>query len=426
MIPAAPGAEVLRILIADDSPRNLMLLRAVLESEGHHVVEAGNGVEALAILDQEPVDAVISDILMPSMDGFQLTREIRRSANSYSEIPLILYTATYDSPADRALADAVGADAYILKPAPPATLIAALRDALGRAPRRRMAAPGADEVDVLEQYNAALVHKLESRNADVQKSLAELQSAHEHIVELNRLLESRVAQRTAALDTANRELEAFSFSVSHDLQAPLRRINGSVELWKESASSQLDDESMQMLTHIIEASAQMTQLIQALLAFARTSRTEMHFGEVDLNILVDQVIGELHSDTRGRIIEWRRNPLPKVHGDPILLHQVLANLLSNAVKYTRPRDEAVIEIGTREGRSDEVVIFVRDNGVGFDSRFAGKLFGVFQRMHRADEFEGTGIGLANAQRIVTRHGGTIWADAAPGSGAAFYFSLPRS
>ena len=125
-------------------------------------------------------------------------------------------------------------------------------------------------------------------------------------------------------------------------------------------------------------------------------------------------------------MEWRRNPLPKVHGDPILLHQVLANLLSNAVKYTRTRDQAVIEIGTREGRNHEVVIFVRDNGVGFDSRFAGKLFGVFQRMHRADEFEGTGIGLANAQRIVTRHGGTIWADAAPGSGAAFYFSLPRS
>jgi light-regulated signal transduction histidine kinase (bacteriophytochrome) len=309
---------------------------------------------------------------------------------------------------------------------PPATLIAAIRDVLRRADRRRIATPGADEVNVLEQYNAALVHKLESRNAEVQESLADLQSAHEHIVELNRLLESRVAQRTAALDTANRELEAFSFTVSHDLQAPLRRINGFVEMLKESASSQLDDDNMKMLTHVIEASAQMTQLIQALLAFARTSRTEMHFGEVDLNVLVDQAIGELHSDTRGRTIEWRRNTLPKVHGDAILLHQVLANLLSNAVKYTRKRDQAVIEIGTREGRDDEVVIFVRDNGVGFDSRFAGKLFGVFQRMHRADEFEGTGIGLANAQRIVTRHGGTIWADAALGSGASFYFSLPRS
>jgi light-regulated signal transduction histidine kinase (bacteriophytochrome) len=206
----------------------------------------------------------------------------------------------------------------------------------------------------------------------------------------------------------------------------LHRINGFVELLKNSASAQLDGDNMRMLTHVIEASAQMTQLIQALLAFARTSRTEMHFEQVDLNILADKAIGELHSDTRGRMIEWRRSILPKVHGDPILLHQVLANLLSNAVKYTRTRDQAVIEIGARAGRDDEAVIFVRDNGVGFDLRFAGKLFGVFQRMHRADEFEGTGIGLANAQRIVTRHGGTIWADATPGSGASFYFSLPRS
>jgi signal transduction histidine kinase len=424
--PATPDTQVLKILIADDARRNLKLLRAGLESEGHHVVEASNGVEALAILDREPVDAVISDILMPSMDGFRLVREIRRSAKSYREIPVILYTATYDSPADRALADTVGADAYILKPAPPAALIAAIRDALRKINRLRNAAPEADEVNVLEQYNAALVQKLESRNAEVQESLAELQSAHEHIVELNRLLETRVTQRTAALDAANRELEAFSFSVSHDLQAPLHRIKGFVELLKNSASSQLDDDNMRMLTHIVEASAQMTQLIQALLAFARTSRTEMHFEQVDLNILTDKAIDELHSDTRGRTIEWRRGTLPKVHGDPILLHQVLANLLSNAVKYTRTRDQAVIEIGARAGRDDEAVIFVRDNGVGFDSRYAGKLFGVFQRMHRADEFEGSGIGLANAQRIVTRHGGTIWADAAPGSGASFYFSLPRS
>ena len=420
------NTQVLKILIADDAPRNLKLLRAGLESEGHHVVEASNGVEALAILDQEPVDAVISDILMPSMDGFRLTREIRRNAKNYRQIPVILYTATYDTPADRALADAVGADAYILKPAPPSELIAAIRDALLGTNRRRSAAPEADEVNVLEQYNAALVQKLESRNAEVQESLAELQSAHEHIVELNRLLETRVAQRTAALDAANRELEAFSFSVSHDLQAPLHRINGFVELLKNSASSQLDEDNMRMLTHVVEASAQMTQLIQALLAFARTSRTEMHFEQVDLNILADKAIAELHSDTRGRMIEWRRSTLPNVHGDPILLHQVLANLLSNAVKYTRTRDQAVIEIGARAGREDEAVIFVRDNGVGFDSRFAGKLFGVFQRMHRADEFEGTGIGLANAKRILTRHGGTIWADSTSGSGASFYFSLPRS
>jgi len=371
---------------------------------------------------------------MPSMDGFRLCREIRTSSKSYSEIPLILYTATYDSPTDRALAEAVGADAYILKPASPATLIAAVRDALQSPKRSRIAGTnankaantGADEANVLALYNAALVHKLESRNSEVQESLAQLQRAHATIIELNRLLETRVEQRTAALEAANKELEAYSFSVSHDLQVPLRRISGLVQQMKDSGTSSLDDENRDLLAHVAEATAQMSQLIEALLAFARTTRSEMHFVEVDLNPLIDKVIAGLLLDVRGRIVEWRRSALPRVHGDPILLQQVLVNLLSNAVKYTRPRDQAVIEIGTREGRGNEVVIFVRDNGVGFDSRYADKLFGVFQRLHAADEFEGTGVGLANARRIITRHGGTIWADATSGNGASFYFTLPRS
>jgi hypothetical protein len=424
----------LKFLIADDSPGNLKLLRTGLEYEGHQVVEAGNGIEALAALEREPFDALISDILMPSMDGFRLCRKIRTSSKSYSAIPLVLYTATYDSPTDRALAAAVGADAYILKPASPATLIAAVRDAIQSANRSRIAGTNAnrnadggdDEANVLALYNAALVHKLESRNSEVQESLAQLQLAHATIIELNRLLETRVDQRTAALEAANKELEAYSFSVSHDLQVPLRQISGLVQQMKASGTSRLDDENRGLLAHVAEATAQMSQLIEALLAFARTTRSEMHFVEVDLNPLIDKVIAGMLLDVQGRIVEWRRSALPRVHGDPILLQQVLVNLLSNAVKYTRPRDQAIIEIGAREGRGNEVVIFVRDNGVGFDSRYADKLFGVFQRMHTADEFEGTGVGLANARRIITRHGGTIWADAATGNGASFYFTLPRS
>jgi signal transduction histidine kinase len=417
--------KALTFLIADDFPGNLALLRAGLESEGHQVVEAANGVEALAVLDLESVDAVISDILMPSMDGFRLCSEIRRSTKSYREIPLILYTATYDSPADRALAESVGADAYMLKPAPAAALIAAVQDVRRNPTRRPKATSVVDEADVLKHYNAALVHKLETRSNEVQDSLLELQSAHRQIIEMNQLLETRVAQRTAALDTANKELEAFAFSVSHDLQAPLRRISGFTQLLKDSVSFSMGGSDREMLEHVIDASTQMSQLIDALLAFARTSRTEMHFKEVDLDILVDKVIADLHVCS-GRIIEWRRSPLPKVRGDAILLHQVLVNLLSNAVKYTRTRDKAVIEIGASAGHDNETVVSISDNGVGFDMRYADKLFGVFQRMHRADEFEGTGIGLANAQRIVTRHGGSIWANASPGSGATFCVSLPRS
>ena len=418
--------KALTFLIADDSPGNLKLLHVGLESEGHHVVEATNGREALAILEQKPVDAVISDILMPAMDGFQLCREIRRSSGRYSDIPLILYTATYDSASDRVLADEVGADRYMLKPAPVQELIGAVQEILRRETIRQASAAPVDEAYVLEHYNAALVRKLETRNAEAQESLAKLQAAHGHIIELNQTLETRVAQRTAELDAVNKELEAFSFSVSHDLQAPLRRISGFVHLLRESASTQLNDETLHMLTHIASASSQMSQLIESLLAFARTSRTEMHFCQVDMDILVDKTIADLRSETAGRDIEWRRSPLPKVHGDPILLRQVMTNLLSNAVKYTGTRKLAVIEIGARDGADNETVFSVRDNGVGFDMRYAARLFGVFQRLHRADEFQGTGIGLANAQRILTRHGGSIWAEAAVGDGATFFFSLPRS
>ncbi len=415
---------MLNFLIADDSPINLKLLHVNLESEGHRVVEAGNGIEALAILDRQPVDAVISDILMPSMDGFRLCREIRTCAKSYSGIPLVLYTATYDSPADRALAHTVGADAFVLNPAPVAVLIGAVQDALRNQATRRITAPKPDEAYVLGQYNTALVAKLEARNGEVRDSLLELQSAHGRILELNKTLETRVAQRTAALDAANKDLEAFSYAVSHDLRAPLRRIGGFSQLLAESSSARLDDASRGMLTQIVGAAAQMDELIDALLDFGRMGRAELHLATVDLDALIDKAIADLQPESKGRIIEWHRAPLPKVRGDAVLLGQVLANLLSNAVKYSRTRDAATVDIGSRVGRDGQLVVFIRDNGVGFDLSRAGKLFGVFQRMHSTDEFEGLGIGLANAERIVTRHGGAIWAEAAPGTGATFYFSLP--
>jgi light-regulated signal transduction histidine kinase (bacteriophytochrome) len=235
-----------------------------------------------------------------------------------------------------------------------------------------------------------------------------------------------LARQAAALDAANRELETLSFSVSHDLRAPLRRVSGFAQLLGEAAAAQLDDDHRELLSHITAGAAQMSQLIEALLEFSRAGRAELHFAEIDLDLLIDKAISDLRPKAAGRVIEWRRGTLPRVRGDAILLHQVLANLLSNAMKYTRTRNPAIIEIGTLEGGANEVVVLVRDNGVGFDLRYAGRLFGVFQRMHRAEEFEGSGIGLAIAQRIVMHHGGAIWADAAVGSGATFYVSLPRT
>lgn len=416
----------MHFLIVDDEPSNLRLLRASLEAEGHGVVEAKNGITALEVLAGEAVDAVISDILMPVMDGFRLCHEVRRSRSRNCAVPIVLYTATYSSAADRALAATVGADAYLIKPAPIAAILGAVREAQHKAASRSMPAfPVIDEHEVLEQYSATLVRKLERRNTELQGALSELQTAHDKILELNRTLEERVAQRTAGLDAAYRELEAFSFSVSHDLRAPLRRIGGFAELLDEHGAH-LDTENRGFLNHILKATKDMDRLIDALLALSRTSRTELKLVPVDLEGVLEEALSAVYAETHGRNIRWVRARLPVVRADVTLIRQVFINLLSNAIKYTRPRETAQIEIGTQRGRADEVIIFVRDNGVGFDLKHASGLFGAFQRLHPAEQFEGVGVGLANAHRIVTRHGGSIWAEAAEGVGATFYFSLTRA
>lgn len=415
------------LLIADDSSLNMKLLRAQLEAEGHEVMEARDGMEALEVLNRQSVDALISDIFMPRMDGYRLCREIRKSANANAGMAIVLYTATYSSASDRQLADTVGADFFLIKPAPIADIISAVNEARKKSRQRQQSsAVRFDESYVLEQYNAALVHKLEHRNNELRDALAVLNTAQERMLELNRDLEIRVEGRTAALRATNRELEAFSASVSHDLRAPLSTIEGFAQLLNQAAGPQLSAEHRELLQYIVSSTKKMGQIIEALLQFARTSDSELGSVEVDLEQVLDDAIAAMQADTSGRHIEWQRSRLPPALGDATLIRQVLVNLLSNAVKYTRGRDPAVIEVGTRKGRQHEVVIFVRDNGVGFDMQRAHKLFGPFQRLHRAGEFEGTGIGLANAHRIITRLGGAIWTQAEVERGATFFFSLPMA
>src|SRR4029453_9268764 len=222
------------------------------------------------------------------------------------------------------------------------------------------------------------------------------------------------------LAASNRELEAFSYSVSHDLRAPLRHIDGFAELLQRSLpAATLDDKAKRYLKVIVDSVARVGTLIDDLLAFSRAGRVEMHNAHVSLDRLIQDVRAEVTTDRRNGQPNWTVHRLPDVQGDPSMLRIAFVNLLSNAVKYTRTRPQPEIEIGCIE-RSDETVIFVGDNGVGFDMAYANKLFGVFQRLHRADEFEGTGIGLANVKRVIVRHGSRVWAEGAVDRGATFY------
>ncbi|HEY8506888.1 MAG TPA: response regulator [Steroidobacteraceae bacterium] len=371
---ASPGA---RVLIVDDEKAQMEALLNTLKFEGYRTTGFSSPRQALAELKAGEYEVLLTDLKMPEMDGIELIRAARQK-----DPDIVGIVMTGHGTIDTAVAALQGgALDYVLKP----FKLNEILTVIGRA--------------------------LETRRLRIE----------------NALLQQREREQAAELAAAYRDLESFSYSVSHDLRSPLRAIRGFTEMYLEEFGSTVPERGRTYLQQVTEGAARMDQLIEDLLKFCRFSRAPLRKQKVDLDAAARKIIADLQAREPERTINIEIGELPPCEGDPSLLQQVLINLLSNAFKFTRQKQPACIAVGSFVADSPvhpgstERVYFVRDNGAGFNPKYADKLFGVFQRLHSAEEFEGTGVGLSIVQRVLQRHGGRIWAEGAPGQGATFYF-----
>ncbi len=431
----------MKILCVDDKPENLYLLESMLKGAacGYEVVCAHNGVEALKKLEQDKINLIISDILMPQMDGFELCHQVKLRTET-RHIPFIFYTATYTEKKDEELGLRLGASRFIIKPMEPEKFLAIICGVIQEYEAGQLLvppAPGEEEEVLLKAYNLRLVRKLDKKfqqlEATTQKlrtalhekerEVVERRKAEEEVRKLNAELSGRVQQRTAELEAANKDLETFAFAVSHDLRAPLRSIAGFSDMLATNWRDKLDPESRVFLDRVRAEAQRMSQLIQGLLQLSRTRRAEMRQEKINLSQMAREIEADLRRQQPERQVEFRILPDMTVSGDPVLLRSVLQNLLGNAWKFTANVSTACVEFGQLK-QEGQTVYYVLDNGAGFNMECADKLFIPFQRLHPANEFPGIGMGLVTVQQIIRQHRGKIWAKAAEGKGATFYFTLP--
>ncbi|PYP84288.1 MAG: hybrid sensor histidine kinase/response regulator [Blastocatellia bacterium AA13] len=348
------------ILLVDDRAEDLMVLESVLADLGPQLVTARSGKEALRHLLSQDFAVILLDAQMPIMDGYETARLIRERQRS-RHTPIIFLTGVRTSDVNVFEGYSVGAVDYLFKPIVP---------------------------EVLKFKVAVFVDLFKTRKE---------------------------------VEAANAELESFSYSVAHDLRAPLRGINAFAQILQEDCSASLDDNGKRCLERVLTGATRMEELIDDMLAFSRVARDAFVRSTIDMGALVREVVDEI----KDRPVSVRVGHLPLSEGDRAMIRQVLSNLVSNAFKFTKKKEQPLVEIGSLS-RGDETVYFVRDNGAGFDMTYANQLFSLFRRLHTEDEYEGTGVGLAIVQRIVKRHGGQVWAEAKVGEGATVYFTLSRN
>lgn len=365
-----------KILIVDDRPENLVTLKTVLRDLDIELIEATNGNDALKATLHHDFALALLDIQMPEMDGYELA-SILREEEKTTNLPFIFISAVYTDNLNVFKGYEKGAFSFITKPFQPEILINKVRFFIEK-------------------------HQQEIALYDLNENLK---------------------KKNAELGNINKELEAFSYSVSHDLRAPLRSINGYAAILKEDFGEQLTPEAERVLDDIIRSALKMSDLIDSLLTLSRLGRKEKSTRLINTNSLIKDILEELSVENSNKNLEFKVGDLPAIKGDLELIKQVFVNLVSNAIKYSSKKKKPVVEIGSVTNEDKATIYYVKDNGAGFNMEYKNKLFGVFQRLHGAKEFEGLGVGLAIVKRIVNSHGGRIWAEGKLNEGATFYFTV---
>ncbi len=417
-LPDFGKGEPVNILLVDDHPQNLLALEATLGDLGQNLVRASSGREALRALLHDEFAVILLDVQLPEMDGFE-TASLIRSRDNTQHTPIIFLTGIDKSDKKVAQGYALGAVDYLFKPYDPEILRAKVCVFIDLCQKSRQIKRLNED---LERRVAERTQELQAANDELEREVAERKRAEEEVRRLNSRLEQRVRERTAELEAANSDLRAFSYSVSHDLRAPLRRIEEFCRLLGEDYGQGIPEDGRIYLDRIQTSARHMSGLVDDMLKLSQVASTEFRRERVDLSRMASEILADLQRTQPDRSVASEIEENLVVNADPGLLRLALQNLLTNAWKFTGRESRPSIAFGTR-GENGEQVYFVRDNGAGFDMAFADRLFEPFQRLHGASEFPGTGVGLAIVHRVVRRHGGRIWAEGEPGTGATFFFTL---